>query len=243
MTGGWPVRATADAFERLRRDHGRRARRPRPHLDDPQRAVVLGLPRLRPGRARARSARAGRRARRRAPPQPRARARGAGAARDLDGRPRLLDHAQLPRAARARATARPRRCAASTRLANRAFTHAAAEGRVPGGSARGHGIRHRLVVRAATATSRRSTSRSTCSGVNYYSTATVRLWDGVSPKQHERRAQGARAAARPGPAATGVVEFLEQPGPYTAMGWNIAPEGLEELLLSLQGAVPAISRS
>ena len=31
-------------------------------------------------------------------------------------------------------------------------------------------------------------------GVNYYSTATVQLWDGVSPKQHDRRSRAPRAA-------------------------------------------------
>ena len=30
----------------------------------------------------------------------------------------------------------------------------------------------------------------------------------------------------------------EQPGPYTEMGWNIAPDGLEELLVSLHEQFP-----
>jgi beta-glucosidase len=34
------------------------------------------------------------------------------------------------------------------------------------------------------------------------------------------------------------VEFLPQAGPYTDMGWNIAPDGLEELLLSLRDEFP-----
>ncbi len=34
------------------------------------------------------------------------------------------------------------------------------------------------------------------------------------------------------------MEFVEQPGPHTAMGWNIAPEGLEELLVSLSAQFP-----
>jgi beta-glucosidase len=74
-------------------------------------------------------------------------------------------------------------------------------------------------------------------GVNYYSTATVRLWDGVSPKQMNDGHKGA-AGGTAWPGSDQVVEFVEQPGPYTAMGWNIAPEGLEELLLSLSEQFP-----
>jgi beta-glucosidase len=75
-------------------------------------------------------------------------------------------------------------------------------------------------------------------GVNYYSTATVRMWDGVSPRQRNdghKAAEGGTAW----PGSDEAVEFVEQPGPYTAMGWNIAPEGLEELLLSLRDQFPA----
>ncbi|MGP3534436.1 GH1 family beta-glucosidase [Microbacterium sp. RD1] len=74
-------------------------------------------------------------------------------------------------------------------------------------------------------------------GVNYYSTVTVQMWDGVSPKQqHDGHKAAPRGTAWPG--SDGVLEFLEPPGPYTAMGWNIAPEGLEELLVSLRGQFP-----
>jgi beta-glucosidase len=74
-------------------------------------------------------------------------------------------------------------------------------------------------------------------GVNYYSTATVRLWDGASPMQHN---DGHKAAAggTAWPGSDHVVEFVEQPGPYTEMGWNIAPEGLLELLESLTAQFP-----
>jgi len=74
-------------------------------------------------------------------------------------------------------------------------------------------------------------------GVNYYSTATVRLWDGASPMQHNdgHKAAGGGTAW---PGSDRVVEFVEQPGPYTAMGWNIAPEGLEELLVGLAAEYP-----
>ncbi|MFG6475336.1 GH1 family beta-glucosidase [Microbacterium sp. P06] len=74
-------------------------------------------------------------------------------------------------------------------------------------------------------------------GVNYYSTATVRMWDGVSPRQQNdgHKASGDGTAW---PGSDKAVEFVQQPGPYTAMGWNIAPEGLEELLLSLKAQFP-----
>jgi beta-glucosidase len=72
-------------------------------------------------------------------------------------------------------------------------------------------------------------------GVNYYSTNLVRVWDGVSPKQS---ADGhGEASVSPWPAASDI-EFLEQPGPHTEMGWNIDPSGLEELLVSVSTAYP-----
>ncbi|GAB3810563.1 GH1 family beta-glucosidase [Tessaracoccus terricola] len=73
-------------------------------------------------------------------------------------------------------------------------------------------------------------------GVNYYSTATVRLWDGNSPRQANDGHKASAGTAWPG--SDDVVEFVEQPGPHTAMGWNIAPEALEELLLSLHEEFP-----
>lgn len=74
-------------------------------------------------------------------------------------------------------------------------------------------------------------------GVNYYSTATVRMWDGESARQqHDGHKAAEGGTAWPG--SEDVVEFLAQPGPHTAMGWNIAPEGLETLLLSLRDQFP-----
>ncbi|MDE0546200.1 GH1 family beta-glucosidase [Microbacterium sp. C7(2022)] len=74
-------------------------------------------------------------------------------------------------------------------------------------------------------------------GVNYYSTATVRLWDGTSPRQQNDGHKGASdGTAWPG--SHELVEFVEQPGPFTAMGWNIAPDGLENLLMSLHEQFP-----
>ncbi|MCI4656408.1 GH1 family beta-glucosidase [Cryobacterium zhongshanensis] len=72
-------------------------------------------------------------------------------------------------------------------------------------------------------------------GVNYYSTNLVRLWDGENPRQS---ADGHKdAAGTPWPGAD-RVEFVQQAGPYTDMGWNIEPAGLEELLVSLSEEYP-----
>jgi beta-glucosidase len=72
-------------------------------------------------------------------------------------------------------------------------------------------------------------------GVNYYSTTLVRVWDGegerLSADGHKN------VGASPWPAAH-TIEFLEQPGPYTEMGWNIEPSGLEELLLAVHAEFP-----
>ena len=72
-------------------------------------------------------------------------------------------------------------------------------------------------------------------GVNYYSTVTVRMWDGVSPRSTNDGHKDMGGSPWPG---SRDVEFLPQAGPYTAMGWNIAPDGLEELLLSLKEQFP-----
>lgn len=72
-------------------------------------------------------------------------------------------------------------------------------------------------------------------GVNYYSTATVRMWDGASPKENADGHKDVGGSPWPG---SGHVEFLKQAGPYTSMGWNIAPDGLEELLVSLSEQFP-----
>jgi beta-glucosidase len=74
-------------------------------------------------------------------------------------------------------------------------------------------------------------------GVNYYSTNTVRMWDGTSARQsHDGHKPADGGTAWPG--SDGVVEFVEQPGPHTAMGWNIAPDGLLELLRTLRDRFP-----
>lgn len=72
-------------------------------------------------------------------------------------------------------------------------------------------------------------------GVNFYSTGRVRRWDGVG----ERSEADNHGASDSSPwVGAGTVEFLQQPGPYTAMGWNIEPEGMTDLLDSLSEAYP-----
>ncbi|HWR85458.1 MAG TPA: GH1 family beta-glucosidase [Rhodoglobus sp.] len=72
-------------------------------------------------------------------------------------------------------------------------------------------------------------------GVNYYSTVTVRMWDGRGAKTVNDGHKDMGGSPWPG---SRDVEFLPQEGPFTDMGWNIAPDGLEELLLSLKEQFP-----
>ncbi|GAA3935390.1 GH1 family beta-glucosidase [Microbacterium soli] len=74
-------------------------------------------------------------------------------------------------------------------------------------------------------------------GVNYYATTRVRMWDGVAPRQRADGHKDVGGSAWPG---SDDVEFLPQEGPYTAMGWNIAPDGLEHLLLTLSREHPTL---
>jgi beta-glucosidase len=73
-------------------------------------------------------------------------------------------------------------------------------------------------------------------GVNYYSTSLVRMraGDATDADAADPHNTGGRS---PWPAAD-AVEFLPQPGPFTEMGWNIEPSGLEELLLSVHEQFP-----
>ncbi|MCU1431802.1 MAG: beta-galactosidase [Actinotalea sp.] len=72
-------------------------------------------------------------------------------------------------------------------------------------------------------------------GVNFYSTQRVRLYqDG-----RERSMSDGHGASSASPwIGADDVEFLEQPGPYTAMGWNIDPSGMTELLTGLAKTYP-----
>lgn len=72
-------------------------------------------------------------------------------------------------------------------------------------------------------------------GVNYYSTVRVRHFEGDG-EAAQNDGHGASAAS-PWIGVTDV-EFLQQPGPYTAMGWNIEPAGMTELLLTVRDAYP-----
>ena len=74
-------------------------------------------------------------------------------------------------------------------------------------------------------------------GVNYYSTATVKMWDGKSDRGNNDGHRDVGGSPWPG---SRDVEFLPQPGPYTAMGWNIAPDALEQLLVDLHAEFPQL---
>ncbi|WP_156762184.1 GH1 family beta-glucosidase [Microbacterium karelineae] len=74
-------------------------------------------------------------------------------------------------------------------------------------------------------------------GVNYYSTVTVRTWDGAGEKVRNDGHKDVGGSPWPG---LDDVEFLPQDGPHTDMGWNIAPDGLEDLLVSLAEQFPEV---
>ncbi|MEV5891198.1 GH1 family beta-glucosidase [Nonomuraea fuscirosea] len=72
-------------------------------------------------------------------------------------------------------------------------------------------------------------------GVNYYNPTLVRAWDGSSARE---TADGHQDGAASPWIACEDVEFVQQPGPYTEMGWNIDETGLTELLLRLHRDYP-----
>jgi beta-glucosidase len=74
-------------------------------------------------------------------------------------------------------------------------------------------------------------------GVNYYYTTGVKLWDGRSERLSDDGHRRGEGSAWPG---SRHVEFVSRPGPRTAMGWNIAPEGLENLLVALSDEFPTL---
>jgi beta-glucosidase len=74
-------------------------------------------------------------------------------------------------------------------------------------------------------------------GVNYYSTTLLRMWNGMSRRENNDGHKD--MGTSPWPSAEGV-EFVAQPGPYTEMGWNIDPSGLEELLVKLHTEFPTL---
>jgi len=72
-------------------------------------------------------------------------------------------------------------------------------------------------------------------GVNYYATGLVRQWDGHSPRV---RADGHGDTDAVPWVGGDDIDFLPQPGPHTAMDWNIEPAGLTELLLRTAARYP-----
>lgn len=76
-------------------------------------------------------------------------------------------------------------------------------------------------------------------GVNYYATVRVGLAEpgrAYGAVRHDGHKQIGTGTAWPGLA--GEVEFLPTDGPHTAMGWNIDPDGLTDLLVSLRDRFP-----
>ncbi|GMA32472.1 beta-glucosidase [Litorihabitans aurantiacus] len=72
-------------------------------------------------------------------------------------------------------------------------------------------------------------------GVNYYATTMVR-YSPVGDTSSDN--SGHRESASTPWIGADRVAFVTEPGPYTAMGWNIAPEALTELLLDLSRRYP-----
>ncbi|RJK96805.1 GH1 family beta-glucosidase [Vallicoccus soli] len=74
-------------------------------------------------------------------------------------------------------------------------------------------------------------------GVNYYSPTVVRAWDGSTPRVE---ADGHGNSAHSPWVACEDVEFPQQPGPYTEMGWSIDHRGMRELLLRMHREHPGL---
>ncbi|PZQ89589.1 MAG: beta-glucosidase [Leifsonia xyli] len=120
-------------------------------------------------------------------------------------------------------------------LANRAFTHPLLKGEYPADLLDDTaGVTDWAFVRDGDLAGIQQ--RIDVLGVNYYSTVTVKMWDGVGAKANNDGHKD--VGGSPWPGSSELVEFLPQAGPFTEMGWNIAPDGLEELLLSLRDEFP-----
>lgn len=77
-------------------------------------------------------------------------------------------------------------------------------------------------------------------GVNYYASVKVALAEPGGARdavRHDGHKQIGSGTAWPGLADE--VNFLPTDGPHTAMGWNIDPDGLTELLVSLRDQFPS----
>ncbi|HWS58142.1 MAG TPA: family 1 glycosylhydrolase, partial [Actinotalea sp.] len=78
-------------------------------------------------------------------------------------------------------------------------------------------------------------------GVNYYSTGRVRHRQGPPPAGDGSPGPDGHRSSEHSPwVGAQDVEWLPQPGPHTAMGWNIEPEGLTDLLLELRDRYPGL---
>nr|WP_231980486.1 family 1 glycosylhydrolase [Tessaracoccus coleopterorum] len=74
-------------------------------------------------------------------------------------------------------------------------------------------------------------------GVNYYATTMVR--GAVGPDETSDNSGHRESESSPWVGADRVA-FVREPGPYTSMGWNIAPEGLTTLLTDLHTRYPGL---
>lgn len=77
-------------------------------------------------------------------------------------------------------------------------------------------------------------------GVNFYSTGRVRRLQDATAADGVPRADGHGASPHSPWVGCDLVEWLPQPGPHTAMGWNIEPQGLVDLLLELHERYPGL---
>lgn len=74
-------------------------------------------------------------------------------------------------------------------------------------------------------------------GVNYYSSSRVQVYRGVGVRQ---QSDGHGTAGASPWVGADEVEFVQQPGPYTSMGWNIDPDALTELLRDFGSRYPNV---
>ncbi len=74
-------------------------------------------------------------------------------------------------------------------------------------------------------------------GINYYSTSRARRYSGVGERLQADGHGDSDASAWVG---ADTVEFVPVPGPYTAMGWNIDPSGMSELLTGIGTRYPQV---
>ena len=206
--GGWPVARHRAAVRRVRRADRRGARRPGAHVDHAERAVVLGLPRVRLGRARAGPHRAGRRA---AAAHHLNLAHGL-ACQVLPGR----THSVTLNLHHVRGDAEA--AAPGRRGGQPGLPRPDAGRRVPRRPARGHRGRHRLVLRPAR---RRGDDRGAAGRARReLLLADARTALGRRLARGRPRTGTATAPRRRGWAATTSSSYASR-APYTEMGWSI----------------------